>query len=425
MANGCVKIEPPDETAYNGLSNQMVFTSELHAVKEEKKDTTCNAIGQKPMYLTQESSEYQLPSLEEISRQSDVFNIQITNIQGTLPGQNGFNDEISTSDQLKSHVNEPPIRDESNQEMQSSFDYGTQGKIKIAEQYRDGQLLQHMVTQENLYPEETEVRSPINQSSFHESDSSRNTAEQEKTKMSQQLHFHQRVSPSGLSHHPYAESCQTSLSGFQTTNRYAFPDSYQQYRMISAYHCGTQNGSSSRIGTEMVASSNAMSHSTVPLHHLAVQDGLTTSQMGEKVRYQTMPYHPEIRFLSGHNSHESLQTQQFHQSHDAGQHRSPSSCHCCCHPPSENESCYSAVLGVETQRPSVIMVPVSWNNSTSRISHVPWKVRILSVLRYDTCLFHPIAVITELLGRPAKSITQNIDIYLMSFIKCRAKTKQM
>ena len=380
MANGCVKIEPLDESLYNGPSNQMVLTSELPAVKEEKKDIPCNVVGQKPVYLPQES-EYQLPSLEEISRQSDVFNIQITNIQGTLPNQNGFNDEI-TSNQLKNHVNEPPTRDESNQEMQSRFDYGTQGKMQIAEEYRDGHLLQHMVTEENLYPAENEVRSPINQSSFHDRDSLRKTAEQGNTKMPQQLNFHQRVSPSGLSHHPYAESSQTSLSGFQTTNRYTFPDGYQQYGLLSAYHCGPQNGSSSRIGTEMVASSNVMSNSTVPLHHLAVQDGLTTSQMGEKVRYQAINYHPEIRFHSGHNSHESLQAQQFHHHHNAGPHapRSASSCHCCCNQSSQNESCYSAVFGVETQRPSVIMVPVSWNSSTSGISHVPWKVRILSLL---------------------------------------------
>lgn len=381
MANGCVKIEPPDESLYNGPSNQMVFTSELPAVKEEKKDTPCNAVGQKPMYLPQ-VSEYQLPPLEEISHQSDVFNIQITNIQGTLPNQNGFNDEI-TSNQLKNpDVDEPPTRNESNQEMQSRFDYGTQGEMQIAEQYRDGQLLQHMVTDENSYPVETEVRSAINQSNFHDSDSLHKTAEQGKTKMPQQLTFHQRVSPSGLSHHPYEESSQTSLSGFQTTNRYTFPDGYQQYGLLSAYRCGPQNGSSSRIGTEMVASSNVMSNSTVPLHHLAVHDGLTTSQMGEKVRYQAMNYHPEIRFHSGNNSHESLQAQQFHQHHNSGPHahRSASSCHCCCNQPSQNESCYSAVFGVETQRPSVIMVPVSWNNSTSGISHVPWKVRILSLL---------------------------------------------
>ena len=322
-------MEPPEDGLHcNGPSKQMVFASKIPTVKEESPETLCSGIGHQTV-LSQKAG-YQGASLEEMGSQSDVLNIQITNVQGTPSVQNGSEHEV-TSNQLENVVSELPASDGRNQDLQSNFEDVTQEKMPIEEEYHGEQQI---ITQENMYPVETEVQS----------------TDQDKEM------------PERLSHHPYTESPQASSSGFQLSDQYPSPDGFQFDARMPAYQFGSSHQMSS--------------NSTVPLYHIAVQDGLSTSQMGDNARYQAMSYQPEIRYHAGHSSHESLKARRFHQNQDVGPHRSSStsSCNCCCHSPSQSESFFLPTFGAETQRPSVIMVPVNWSSTASGFSHVPLKV---------------------------------------------------
>lgn len=323
-------MEPPEDRLHcNGPRKQMVFTSKIPTVKEESPETPCSGIGHQTVLLAQKAG-YQGASLEEMDNQSDVLNIQITNVQGTPSVQNGSEREV-TGNQLENVVSEPPTRHGGNEEMQSNFEDVTQEKLPMEEEYHGEQ---QMITQENMYPVETEVQSK----------------DQEKEM------------PGKLSHRPYTESPQVSASSFQMNDQYHSPDGYKLDARMSAYQFGSSHQMSS--------------NSTVPLYHIAVQDELSTSLMGDNARYQAASYQPEIRYHAGHSSHESLKAQRFHQNQDVGPHRSSStsSCNCCCHSPSQSESFFLPTFGAETQRPSVIMVPVSWSSTASGFSHVPLKV---------------------------------------------------
>ena len=335
MTNGVVSVEPQEEIPSNGLSNRMVFTGEVAVVKEETKGATCSMVDQKLSSMPPKTG-YTETSLGETSDKNDVMNIQISNIQGASSFQNGFNDEATkTGDQIENHLNKLPSSDE----LQLSHDYGIQENLPVAEEYCDGQLMKRTITQREMYPERTELRSPINQSSFHP------------------LPVYQ-MSSNGTMPSPQ----------FDTQN-----------------DC-PEIGSSShgQMDTNVVAPPNMSSHTTVPLHHMDTQEEITASQIGDiqrDTRYQTPNYQPQISFLhGGHNSHESFNMPTFNekQIYDAGLNRdrkvSYQCCQCCCHSPTQNEPYYVPPLSLE--RPSVIMVPVSWSNIASGTSHVPLKVRI-------------------------------------------------
>ena len=371
ITNDCVKVELPEEISpHSGLSNQMVFTSEIPSVKEEKNDTPCSSVGHQIISLPQEPG-YQGPSPEQINSQSDVLNIQIIRVEGTASNQNGSNDETA-GNQSENHLNELPTSDGSDHERESNFDYDNQEKIEMGEEYRDEQLYKRTFTEENIHPIGTEVKLAENQSSSYGRFASRDEVERERN-----LSYQRRLSPGGLSHQPYAERSQTSLSSFKMSTRYPLPHENQQEREMPAYQFDDHqnNGPSYRIGTTMVAPADVNSNSRVPLYHISVQGALAASQIGDNARlYQNMDYQPQIT----NPFHKSHTAQQLDQNYDVGPdgRGSSSRCHCCCHSASQSESFCFPTSGVVTQRPSVIMIPVNWSNSTSGISHVPLKVTI-------------------------------------------------
>lgn len=376
ITNGCAKVELPEEiSTHSGLKNQMVFTSEIPVVKEEKNDMPCSAVGHQIISLSQESG-YQGPSLEEINSQSDVLNIQIIRVQGTASNENGSNDD-TTGNQSENHMNEQSTSDGGDHKMESNFDYDNQEKVQIGEEYRDEQLCKRAFTEENMHPLETEVKLSENQSSSYSSFPLRDGAGREKNMHAHEIYSHQRVPSAGLSHPPCPESSQASLSSFKMSSQYPLPHQNQQEGEMPYFprFNDSQSGSSYRLGTKMVAPVDMISNSTVPLYHISVQGALAASQMGENAPYRAMDYQPQIT----NHFHKPPKVQPLDQNYDVrSDGRSSSSrCHCCCHSPSQSESfCFPASFGAVTQRPSVIMVPVSWSNSASGISHVPLKVTI-------------------------------------------------
>jgi len=374
ITNGCVKVEIPVETPCNRASSQMLFPSEIHALKKEAAETPCSAVRQETISLPREAG-YAVRSIEETSGQSDLLNIQITNVQGAPYNQNSSNDEV-TANHIEDHANELSIRGGNNQEMQSNFDCGAHEKMAMG----NSQLFKHVDTQENVYPVDTDVRSPINESSFYNGIPLAATAEQER-ETSRQLNSHEGVTSSHLSHHPYTESPQTPFSSFQMSNQYPLPGKYQTDGAMAGYQLDAQSVSSYQGDATVVIPSFMSSKGTVPLYHLAVQEEMTAPQVGDDARYQVKNYQPEMSsYHVGHYPHESPTVRQFHQkqNYDEGPNRrrsTGSTCHCCCHSPSEGDSYFSPAFGLENQRPSVIMVPVSWSSTTSGTSHVPLKVR--------------------------------------------------
>ena len=337
MTNGFAKMKPQGQIPSNGTSNQMVFTDEVSVVKEQRKDATCSMVGQK-LSPSPPMSGYTETSLGEINNQNDVMNIQISNIQGASSFQHSFkNETIKTGDQFQNWWNKLPFTDK----LQSRFDFSTQENMPMAQEHRDGQPTKQTITQKEMYPEGTELRPPINQSSFH------------------------------------------PLPVYQISSNGTLP-----CHQFDTQNDSTEIGSSCRgqMDTNVVAPPNISSHTTVPLHDMDTQEEITASQMGDMridTRYQAPNYQLQISFLHGsHNSNEFFNEPKFNekQIYDPGpncnRRTSYQCCQCCCRSPTQNEPYYVAPVSLENQRPSVIMVPVSWSNIASGTSHMPFKVRI-------------------------------------------------
>ena len=159
MTNGFAKMKPQGQIPSNGTSNQMVFTDEVSV------DATCSMVSQK-LSPSPSKSDYAETSLGETNNQNinDVMNIQISNIRGASSFQHSFkNKTIKTGDQFQNWLNKLPSSDE----LQSSFYCRTHENLPMAQEHRDRQLTRYAITQKEMYPEGTELRSPINQSSFH------------------------------------------------------------------------------------------------------------------------------------------------------------------------------------------------------------------------------------------------------------------
>ena len=265
ITNGCVKVEPPDKTSYSGPRNQIPFTGDILVVKEEKTDTPWNGIHQETTSLSG-VSDYQVPSLAEMSTQADVMNIQISNVQGAPSNQVVFSDKI-TGTQIEDNGS---TGDGSNPEMQSKFDYVFQEKMPVVEQYHEGQLFKRMISQEKMYPVETGTRSPIDQSGFLKRIPLAETAEQEK-ELPHRINTQEGVSSPKLNHHAYADTSQTSFSTFPVSYQYSLPDEYQRDEATPSYQFDAGNGSPEigvpyQINTTVTASSDKNSY-TVPLDY--------------------------------------------------------------------------------------------------------------------------------------------------------------
>ena len=159
-------------------------------------------------------------------------------------------------------------------------------------------------------------------------------------------------------------------------------------KAMRANQFDTQNGthetaSSYQTGISKVPSSNEILNENIPLYHVGTVKEMAASQArlieGEP-RYQVRNYQPEVsESLGGQvvNSGESLRFNQG-QINDAGLNYTMNAiykcCKCGCHSSAQSNPYYGLPPGLESQRPSVIMVPVNWNSIASGTSHMPLKV---------------------------------------------------
>ncbi|XP_068726892.1 uncharacterized protein [Montipora capricornis] len=359
IRSASIKIEPADdEPTCNGQSSQTLFAKGRPSIKEEKSSASCStAVGQQAVSLVSKEAGYQAPSLGEISSETDVLSIQITDVQGTPCNKNGLKDD-GRINQIEVHVNGLPKDQGNNEDMQPSFEFNTMEKVRIVEDYADVEQLSRMTSQDNWYQEQDVQGTPMNISNSQAGFSlpeARNQGEE---------------MPSTLSHHPYRKTTKTSLSGFQMNNHHAVTSKVQHNGTLPGYNYDNSNDTN---GTKMALIE------TVPLHHVSVQDPVTPSHMAQdNLRYQLIDHQSKVSYHGFQSPEDALRTPRYLQNCDAGT-RQPmsanSGCNCCCHSPSQGgDSFFFPPFVAETQRPSVIMVPISWDNSASGISHVPLTV---------------------------------------------------
>ena len=371
--NDLLKMEAP-ASSYTGQSNEMISIRRIPVVRAE---TSCSTISHQAILLPQESI-YEVPSLGEINTQEDVLNIQISDVQGAASDHKANKHERMTVNQrIENHVDK--LR---NLVMQSTLQFGTQEKVPLTERLPGGQLSKHMITQEKRHPVETDVRSPVNQSGILDGEPLSETAKQRK-ELSFQLNSHERVPSYHLSHQPEVS---------QMSNQYPSPACQMNVGSMSAYQVNTQgplssdqNGASESVSSYQISTNLAPPsvYTSWPISYMGTQEEMPSSQLGnfEKNTLHQANYHTEMStYHGGYNSRCSQQTMPFSQTetHDltSNHQRNSHTCNCSCR---AHTSDYSA-SGLETQRPSVIMVPVNRLNTGSFVSHVPFKVKYFIII---------------------------------------------
>ena len=162
MAESCVKIELEEKrtsTRNGGTSSEMVvFTSEIPVtVKQEETETACNMSGQESTNLPITSAGYAEHSFVEVRALDDVLNIQISNVQGSLPFQNGSDEEIPFSGKQKENQMDKSLF--SDKQLKSNFPYNNHGNTvsEVQELYRDVEFAKDTATQKETHSKETEL----------------------------------------------------------------------------------------------------------------------------------------------------------------------------------------------------------------------------------------------------------------------------
>lgn len=369
-----VKIEPPDQDSLcNGSNSQMLFATESPSIKAEMTtSTSCPGVCQQSVSLVPQETGHEGPSLEEINADTNVVSIQITNVQGAMCNDNHFTDETNVN-QLEVHVSELP-RDhgKTKEDAPSNFDYGTQEKVEkvvIAKGYEDEEYFNGVAGQENGCSEQAVVESHANQPNPQEIVSLPEASHQEKEM------------PSRSSHHaqPYRETPKQSQPSILRSDHCAVPPQHEDNSAVLDYH---YNNNNDRSAAKMTL------HDTLPLYHVPVQDGVKSAHIASdnSARYQPRNYQPEIPYHAVPSPHDSRRTPRYLQNCNVGA-RNPERenrcCNCRCHSPAASDSFFFPSFVEETQRPSVIMVPINWNNEASGISHMPLRASVPQSLRFQ------------------------------------------
>ena len=389
ITNGCpIKVESA-QSSCNGHNSEVISINGMPVVKTERFGSPCNTVSQETISLPQEIV-YEVPSLGEMNTEEDVLTIQISNVQGATSDQNVVKNEPVTSNygQIKNSTVEDerlafnrtasPMDKPSDQNMQPRFEVDPNTKSPQAENVPDEQMSKNMMSQEERYPVETEVRASVNQSSILNGDPLTETAGQERG-MPFSLNSHEpEILPSNHLSHPPSVSQITNQhpsSTYQiTTNGTLSPYQADTQGTLSAY----QNGTPEIVSTHQMTTNIPSVYMTTPLYHMATHGVMPGSQLEANMYYQ-MNHHNDISaYHGGYNSHSPHLTKPLSHGMISNQQRGTHSCNCCCH--AQNESSHYPAFGLEAPRPSVIMVPVNRPTAASALSHVPFKVTYCNAL---------------------------------------------
>ena len=395
ITNGCpIKVESA-QSSCNGHSTEVISINGMPIVKTEKLSSPCNTVSQETVSLPQEIV-YEVPSLGEINTEEDVLNIQISNVQGATSDQNVVKNEPVTSNygqvknsavedermafnQTASHVDTP-----SDQKIQPRFEVDPSAKSPLAESIPDGQLSKNMISQEERYPVEIEVRASVTQSSILNGDPLTETAGQDRG-MSFPLNSHEpeRLPSNHLSHPPGISQISSQYPYQLSTNGTLSPYKADTQGKLTTY----QNGTPEIVSTHQMTTNIPSVYMTTPLYHMATHGDMPGSQLEANMYYQ-MSHHNEMSaYHGGYNSHSPQLTKLPSHGMISNQQRGTHSCNCCCH--AQNESSHYPAFGLEAPRPSVIMVPVNRPTTASALSHVPFKVTYRNVVCFNIYAENP------------------------------------
>ena len=388
ITNNCRTIETPG----NGQRNQKISTCEIPVVKVEISEPFCNTVRHQTISLPQESI-YDVRSLGEINTEEDVLKIQISNVHGATSDKN--NDKKGNQ-----------VKNSSKQQMRSTFHIGIQDKSPLAERFPGKQLFTSI--QAKTYPLETEVQSPVNQSNNLSGKPLSEAEPQKELPFQINSAESEIVAPYNLIHQPdvsrqypspayqnvtmsayqvdtrgtllsYQNGTPEIVSSHQISSNMAAPSAHMTtHASVPLYHMEktptSQIGNSTNVAPTSV---HLNSQATVPLHHM---EETSLSQTGdrEKNASSKADYHAGMsKYYGDFSFHDLQQGMPFWKSEIYDMvpnlQRSAHSCSCCCH--GRNESPRHPDLDPKSERPSVIMVPVSWNSSDSGKSHLPLKVK--------------------------------------------------
>ena len=407
------KIKEPENKANN---NQTISISETSVVRVEISEPLCSTVRHQTISLPRDSI-YEVRSDGKITTEEDVLNIKISNVQGATADQAKnkmlFNQKENHTDKLN------------NQQMQSAFHVAGQREIPSVKSFLSGQLMnfnqiaKHMdksgekrsrfevdlqanfpyterlpgrrlskdiITETKRYQVDSGLPCSVNQSSILNGEPSTDTTGIRKKLAT---HINSREAEISSTHHLSPQPPALSQ-----------PSDYLQssvYQMsvndsISGYHVNTaktlytnpQNGAPENVSPHHVSASvpppyfhMSGSNGTVPLYHMDETTRTAQAQDGQTNMSYQSNYHPEMSKYYDNNSFNDFQqgipfwpTEKHNVVHP---NHHLTACSCSCY--AESESHHYDDFNPKNQRPSVIMVPVSWSSSDSGISHLPLKVK--------------------------------------------------
>lgn len=416
ITGACTKLKPPENKANN---NQTISISETSVVRVEISDPLCNTVRHQTISLPRDSM-YEVRSHGKITTEEDVLNIKISNVQG------------ATADQAKKKVllNQKENRTDklTNQQMQSAFHVAGQREIPSVKSFPSGQLTnfnqmsrwhvdksggkrsrfevdlqtnvpykerftgrrlsEDMIAEKKRHEVDSGVPCSVNQSSILNGEPLTDTTGVWK-KLASQINsreaeilstYHLSAQPPALSQP--SEYLQSSVFRMNANDS------------ISAYHVNTakalytnpQNGAPESVSSHHVSASvspayfHMSSNGTVPLYHM--DETATAQEQGGRTNmsYQSN-YHPEMtKYYDNHSFNDFQQGISFWptEKHNMVPNQQLTACSCSCSCFAQSESHHYDAVHPKNQRPSVIMVPVSWSSSDSGISHLPLKVKNLT-----------------------------------------------
>ena len=413
ITGACTKIKKPENKTN---SNQTISISETSVVRVEISEPLCNTVRHQTISLPRESI-YEVRSRGKISTEDDVLNIQISNVQG------------ATSEQAKNKVllnqKENHTDKLSNQQMQSAFHVARQREIPLVNRFPSGQLMnvneiakhvdksgekpsrfevdhqtkfpyterfpgirlsKDIITEKKRYQMDSGVPCPVNQSSTLNGGQITETTGI-RTKLPPQVNSRE---PEILS--SYCLSSQPPA--LSQPGNYLQSSAYQMTinGSISAYHVNTakalythpQNGGPESVSSHQGSVSvppppyfHMSSNGTVPLCHMDVTT-TALAQDGQKNTSYQANYPPEMsKYYDNSTFNDFQQGMPFWptEKHNMVPNHHLTACSCSCNCYTQKDAHHNYALDLKNQRPSVIMVPVTWSSGDSGISHLPLKVK--------------------------------------------------
>ncbi|XP_020612458.1 uncharacterized protein LOC110050829 isoform X2 [Orbicella faveolata] len=414
IAGASTKIKTPENKTNN---NQTISISETSVVRVEISEPLCKTVRHQTISLPRDSI-YEVRSRGKITTEEDVLNIKISNVQG------------ATADQAKNKVllnqkeNGQKDTDKlSNQQMQSAFHVARQREIPLVKRFRSGQLMnvnqiakhvdksggkrsrcevdlqtkfpyterfpgrrlsKDMITEKKRYQVDSDVPCSVNQSSILNGEPLTATTGIRK-KLAPQINSREPEIFSSYHLSPQPPAL-TQPSNYLQSSAYQMSTNGS----ISAYHVNSakalythpQNGDPVSVSSHQASASvtppcfHMSSNGTVPLHHM---EEITTAQAqdGQKNTSHQANYHPGMSKYYDYNSFNDFQQGMLFwptEKHSMVPNRHLIACSCSCSCYAQSESHHYDAFNPKNQRPSVIMVPVSWSSGDSGRSHLPLKV---------------------------------------------------